>query len=228
MKKINWSFASGNKITFLRKLLSHFSIKVREKQYVIFLKKVRPNKEMRILDVGVTPNEILIDSNFFEQIYPYKTKLTTISVEECPNITKKYPGVRFKKIRPYSKFPFPNKYFDIVVSWATLEHAGSRKQQKLFLSEIVRVGKRVFITTPNRSFPFEFHSTLFLVHWLPHKYFRIVCRCLGMGFWGERKNLNLLNRRDLNKIIPSKEDINLLNSRSLGIFTSHLIIVRTQ
>jgi hypothetical protein len=31
----------------------------------------------------------------------------------------------------------------------------------------LRVGRRAFITTPNRAFPVEVHTRLPLVHWLP-------------------------------------------------------------
>ena len=35
------------------------------------------------------------------------------------------------------------------------------------MREAVRVGRRVFLTTPNRWFPVEVHTRLPLVHWLP-------------------------------------------------------------
>ena len=36
-------------------------------------------------------------------------------------------------------------------------------------SEIIRVGRKWFVTTPNRWYPFEFHMRLPFVTWLPWK-----------------------------------------------------------
>ena len=48
-----------------------------------------------------------------------------------------------------------------------IEHVGGRDRQRQLVSEAIRVGRRVFITTPNRRFPIEVHTRLPLVHWLP-------------------------------------------------------------
>ena len=50
---------------------------------------------------------------------------------------------------------------------AVIEHVGGRERQRQLVSEAIRVGRRVFITTPNRRFPVEVHTRLPLVHWLP-------------------------------------------------------------
>ena len=48
-----------------------------------------------------------------------------------------------------------------------LEHVGGEEDQRRFVAEALRVGRRAFITTPNRWFPVEVHTHLPLVHWLP-------------------------------------------------------------
>ena len=47
------------------------------------------------------------------------------------------------------------------------------------------------MTTPNRWFPVEFHTTLPRLHWLP------ALATLGMEFFAAEENLNLLSRRTL-------------------------------
>ena len=43
--------------------------------------------------------------------------------------------------------------FDVVFSNAVIEHVGGEEEQLRFVAEALRVGRRAFITTPNRLFP---------------------------------------------------------------------------
>ena len=64
---------------------------------------------------------------------------------------------------------FAENQFDIAHASAVIEHVGSRKCQVEFLRELWRVARQgIFVTTPNRWFPVEFHTTLPLVYSLPH------------------------------------------------------------
>ena len=227
-KNKNWSTNLENKITITQKLLSLLSLKVREEQFKIFWRLLKPETGLKILDVGVRADETLADSNFFEKKYPFPENLTATSVEDCSHLTKKYPRIKFAKILSKKPFPFANGEFDIVVSWATLEHVGQRVEQKFFLSELFRVGKKLFVTTPDKSCFYEPHSGLFFAHWLPHKYFSLVCEILGKKFWSDVDNLNPLSRADIFKILPTVNGIKILNYKMLGLIPSHLIVVKTQ
>jgi len=66
------------------------------------------------------------------------------------------------------ELPFADGEFDRGFSNAVVEHvAGGRDGQRLFVHELCRVARRVFVTTPNRWFPLEVHTLLPFVHWLP-------------------------------------------------------------
>lgn len=92
--------------------------------------------------------------------------------------------------------PFDDCSFDLVHPSAVLKHVGSRAQQAAFLGELLRVSRRgVYLTTPNRWFPVEFHSVLPFVHWLPARAFRAVLRLLGHHELAREGNLNLLTPR---------------------------------
>jgi SAM-dependent methyltransferase len=54
--------------------------------------------------------------------------------------------------------PFADGEFDIVFSNAVIEHVGDRERQRQLVSEALRVGRRIFITTPNCRFPIEVHT----------------------------------------------------------------------
>ncbi len=226
MNSKTWSFKANNG-NLITKYMAYMSVKIRRQQYKYFKKIIKPKSKNKILDVGVTPNEELVDSNFFEKAYPYKNNLTMASVEDCRNLLSTYPDVKFRKIRSNSKLPFKDKSFDVVVSWATLEHIGRQKSQEFFLSECLRVGKKVFITTPNRYFLYDPHTNLLFIHWLPNKYFRSVCRFLGKNFWAEIKNLNLLDVNSLGKITSRQNGLRVVKFKVLNVITSHFLLTKT-
>jgi hypothetical protein len=49
-----------------------------------------------------------------------------------------------------------------------IEHVGTFEDQRRMADEVMRVGRRWFVTTPNRWYPFEFHLRMPLMNWLPH------------------------------------------------------------
>lgn len=177
------------------------SYSVRKRMYLNFLSVAHPSKHTRILDVGVTADRRK-DSNFFEKMYPYPKNITAVGTENADYLTKEY-GCTFM-LADGTKLPFKKSSFDIVVSWATLEHVGSRNRQRQFISELCRVAPNCYVTTPNRFFPFEFHTLLPLVHWLPSKYFRLILKSLGYAFFSQEQNLNLLSKTDAEKLFPKK------------------------
>ena len=77
------------------------------------------------------------------------------------NIIKKYPHINEFVIGNAVKMNFKNDAFDIVHTNATIEHVGSYQNQISLIRETVRVSKKyVFIQTPNRFYPIDFHTTL--------------------------------------------------------------------
>jgi hypothetical protein len=94
--------------------------------------------------------------------------------------------------------PFDDRTFDFAHSSAVFEHVGSRENQVQFLRELWRVARKgIFVTTPNRWFPIEFHTVLPLVHWLHTPSSRKIFSALGRGFFADETNLNLTSSRGL-------------------------------
>jgi hypothetical protein len=71
----------------------------------------------------------------------------------------------------------------------------------MLVSEAIRVGRRVFITTPNRRFPVEVHTRLPLVHWLPDALAHPVYRAAGKEFAAD---VRLLSRRTFASLFPGR------------------------
>jgi len=86
--------------------------------------------------------------------------------------------------------PFANDEYDIVVANAVIEHVGDETDQRRFVAEHSRVGKSWVITTPNRWFPVEAHTSTILRHWSTH--------------WREQRTefTRLLSKREFAALLP--------------------------
>jgi len=77
------------------------------------------------------------------------------------------------KVSSGENLPFRDDFFDLVTSHQILEHV---KSPEKYLSELARVLKRdgtVYLSTPNRLLPFDFHHNLPLISWFPAKFLRL-------------------------------------------------------
>ena len=159
---------------------------------------------MKVLDVGaeINPNGNrglqLIDS------YPWKHNLFAINLssQHIETIKKYYPQVN-ALVADACVLPWPDKYFDIVYSNAVIEHLGDFEKQKKMASEIMRVGKRWFVTTPNRWFPFEFHLRLPFVSWFPAAIYRKIGRVISYNHINRKCMVGI--RHDELRLMTTKE-----------------------
>jgi SAM-dependent methyltransferase len=204
-------------------IMSRVSLHCREKIFDAFMKSIKPSTETRVLDLGITSDEIHVESNFFEKWYPYKDMLVCAGVEDGKYLEKRYRGVRFVQITPNEKLPFEDKEFDIVFSNAVIEHVGTKQNQCFFLGEVFRVSKTFFLTTPNRWFPIEHHTGLPLLHFLPLTIFRFLLRSIGFDFYAVEENLNPLSRRSFINLFPNPATVNIRTVRLLGL-SSNLML----
>ena len=142
-----------------------------------------------VLFVGVgggwEPREVLV-----EQAAASRTSFR-VACDLHPWSNAPWPYVRTSGLA----LPFADQAFDLVLSNAVIEHVGDEDQQRRFVAEHVRVGAHWVITTPNRWFPVEAHTTKALLHWSPA--------------WRDKQVLftRLLSRRDLRRLLPSDGEI---------------------
>ncbi len=221
-----WSTSLDNPVNRTKKWLARLSVVVRERQYQMMLREVGLKQTDKVLDMGISPNEELSDTNFFEKRFPFPENLTAASVEDCRKLQKKYPLVKILTVKENARLPFEDKQFDLAVSWATLEHTGGYDKQEYFLNELLRVGKNVFVTTPYRGCPYEPHTGTFFLHYLPLNMFRKYLLSKGKAFMADESNLNPLWIEDIRRFRLCK-GVKVKIYRMFGIFPSHILIYTT-
>ncbi len=203
----------------LRAAASRISFLMRQKMFDVFIQEFKPDASMRILDVGVTPDESLAESNFMEKWYPYPQNLVASSIEDISHLAENYKDIFFIKTEKFI-LPFADNAFDIVFCAAVIEHVGCTENQKKFISELLRVGQKFFLLTPNRFFPMEFHTLLPLIHWLPQKKHQFLLKKMKLDFWAETQNLNLVSEGTLKQLFPSGIQLNIKRIRLMGMVSN--------
>jgi ubiquinone/menaquinone biosynthesis C-methylase UbiE len=199
---------------------------MRRRMFARFIKTMDPQPADRLLDVGATSDQTLEHSNYAVAWYPHKSRITAVGIDDASFLETKYPGVTFKLANGLD-LPYADDEFDYAHSSAVLEHVGSRKNQARFIAELYRVSRKgIFLTTPNRWFPVEFHSVLPLVHWLPRPWFWSALRATGRGVLADEAILNLMGAADLRRA-ASEAGLKRFEIQSvrLGLWPSNLLLI---
>jgi ubiquinone/menaquinone biosynthesis C-methylase UbiE len=169
----------------------------RRKMFAAFVQAMGVGADDTIVDVGATSDRSYDHSNYLEAWHPHKARVTAVGVDDAAFLEELYPGMRFVRADGRD-LPFDDGAFDYAHSSAVLEHVGSAQKQATFIKELWRVAsKGIFVTTPNKGFPIEFHTVLPLIHWLPADLHRKILKGIGQSFFADEENLNLLSRKDL-------------------------------
>jgi SAM-dependent methyltransferase len=181
----------------IRRLAYAVSLRSRRHKLQLFLERLRPDERTTVVDVGVT-DAAFGDAvghgsdNFFEALYPWPARVTAVGLADFPRFREAFPAVHFVAADG-RRLPFADGEFDIAFSNAVVEHVDD---QRAFVHELCRVGRSVFVTTPNRWFPIEVHTLLPFVHWAPPLF-----RALGHG------DIRLLSPRDFRALFPYRVEI---------------------
>lgn len=161
----------------------------------------------RILDIG---SQVDNQSQQILERVEHKSNVTAINLlgDHLDEIRDAYPGIHVMRASA-CELPFADKSFDLVYSNAVIEHVGDLAAQKAMADEVRRVGKRWFITTPNRWFPFEFHVRMPLISWLPPRLMHQAARVWGYNHMQQRyqsgcdySDVSLMTARQLRRIFP--------------------------
>ena len=166
------------------RLADAISLRSRRRKLRLFLDELHPTAETSVLDVGADElgfgdGRRLRDDELLRGALPVAGADHRARAPRRRRLPCALPR-RIEYVQGDAcALPFADGEFDVVFSNAVIEHVGGRERQRRFVSEAIRVGRRVFMTTPNRRFPVEVHTRLPFVHWLPDALSHRVYRAAG-------------------------------------------------
>jgi ubiquinone/menaquinone biosynthesis C-methylase UbiE len=208
--------------TIFKKIISD----ARHEFFSLFCKHTNYTDKKSIIDVGTTPS-LTEEQNIFIENTKNNPNVTCFSNQDCKILQKKYSNIKKILIGDGRDTKLADNSFDIVHSNATIEHVGSFENQIKFVKEMLRISREaVFIQTPNRYYPIDFHTILPFIHWLPKNLHRKILKILKLNFYSVEENLNLISENDLKKICENLKikDYEILKY-NLFFIPSNLILV---
>ncbi|MGA2624069.1 MAG: class I SAM-dependent methyltransferase [Bacteroidota bacterium] len=122
---------------------------------------------------------------------------------------------------------FREQEFDVVFSNSVIEHVGDFDRQLKMAGEIMRVGKRYFVQTPNKHFPIEPHFLFPYFQFLPVRVRVFLVRHFSLG-WVDRtpdreaagvlvRSVRLPSASEMKKLFPQST---LYREKVLGLTKS--------
>lgn len=123
---------------------------------------------------------------------------------------------------------YEDDQFDVVFSNSVIEHVGGMPEQHAMAREVMRVGKRYFVQTPNRYFPIEPHFLFPLFQFLPLSVRVFLIQHFAIGWTGKitdraqavrrAKAIRLLTKAELIDCFPGAK---LDRERVFGLIKSY-------
>jgi hypothetical protein len=204
-------------------LYSIFQPALRKRRFELFLDVFRPAASTRILDVGGFVGDWksagILSSVTCLNVVPASSQPATAQVV--------YETGDGRDMR------FADQSFDIVFSNSVIEHVGVWKDQQRFAAEVRRVGRQVFVQTPNRWFFVEPHFVALFVHYLPWSLAKRLIRfCSFRALFRSGDNVNLkqladelglLSFRQVKELFP---DCEIHREKMFGLTKSFIAVRR--
>lgn len=104
---------------------------------------------------------------------------------------------------------YEDESFDLVFSNSVIEHVGDWNEMQQFVHECSKVGKEIYIQTPNRWFPVEPHTVTIFIYWFPKNVFRRFGFLTAVwwvngadDFYSTCDDFHLLSRREFQALSP--------------------------
>jgi SAM-dependent methyltransferase len=184
--------------------------------------------DMRVLDVGGTAD--------IWALAPVRPRVVFLNQ---PRASREVDGTTDLVFGDGCRLPFADGAFDIAFSNSVIEHVGDRQKQAAFAAEMRRVGKQVWVQTPDRRFPIEQHLHTPIVHWLPLRWRAAVVNRFTVWAWLTRppederewyvrhflESVHLLSAGELQELFPDAE---IRRERFMGMSKSLVAVRRFQ
>ena len=188
-----------------------------------FRETFQPTAETTVLDVG---------GNYYDwEMLGVDCRFTILNVDAIPVSWATPPNFTYV-VGDGCALSYPDGAFDIAYSNSVIEHLTTWEAQVRFAAETRRVGRAVYVQTPNRWFPIEPHFIALYLHWLPRRWHRFLFRWFSVRGWLRRGDnvtleqlvgeLRLLSYCEMCELFP---DCEIRREKWLGM-TKSLIAVR--
>jgi hypothetical protein len=180
-----------------------------------------------VLDVGVSEEKSLdrpVKNYFLKHLRCPAECYVGLGIDDLSGVGRLYPGAKFVQYAG-GQFPFRSKAFDWAFSNAVIEHVGNERARLLFINEMLRVAKSVFLTTPAKYFPVESHSNVFLLHWNDDLFYRW---CAEHRPWLTRRSMSLFSHSKLDSLMASSNatEYNIYKNRFLGWVMTYTVVAK--
>lgn len=194
--------------------------KIRLRRIALFKELISPlPRPVKIIDVGGT--ELFWKRMGFADDENYQITILNLSKTEGhhSNISLVIGDAR-------DMSEFGDEAFDVAFSNSVIEHVGGPAEQRQMAEEVMRVGKRYFVQTPNRSFPFEPHYLFPFFQFFP-----LSLKIFLIRRWHPRisdkekatkaaKSVRLLRRQDVADLFPEGK---IFDEKLLGLASSFIV-----
>jgi len=182
--------------------------KFRKKRFSFFLKKFDSlNKPITLLDIG---GKI----NFWENRGLAGNNDYIITIINIEKEKSNYSNINCLIGDATNLNQFNNKSFDIVHSNSVIEHLYNFNNQSKMASEIIRVGKKHIVQTPNKYFFIEPHYLLPFFQFIPNKlkyYILTKTKLSRLKKWDKNfakqyiKEIRLLSEKEMKTLFPKSK-----------------------
>jgi hypothetical protein len=143
----------------MRRRVLAYSVRNRKRKAELISRFMAANGVADVVFVGcsggVNPNEMIVERAIADRA----KVLAACDIYEIEGLP--WPFVKADG----RDLPFPDRYTDMILANAVIEHVGGLADQVRFVAEQTRVARTWVITTPNRWFPIESHTSTPLRHW---------------------------------------------------------------
>ena len=202
----------------VNKIIPYF----KSERWNIFLRWHVPQPDEIVLDLGGG------DGTALAKLYPYPENivLADISKAQIEYGVKKHGLKESLLLDESGDIPLESKTVDIVFCNSVIEHATADKKQLWKLKngskfkalalkrqgdmarEIMRVGKKYWVQTPYKHFPFETHTWLPFTQYLPRRLQVKTIECFNR-FWVKKTSpdFHLLSKSEARALFPNAEII---------------------
>ncbi len=177
---------------------------------VLFFKNFSKNEPIHILDLGGTvdfwKNSSLLSLP--------QLKITLLNLEAESTHLQNLESISGDAT---SMPQFGDQSFDLVFSNSVIEHLYTFENQQKMASEILRVGKKYFVQTPNKYFPIEAHYALPFAQYYPETFLRFLLT---------KTKVSRLRKWPFNAAQQYLDEIRLLDEKEMKLLFSGATIYR--